>query len=334
MTPTAAEAFTLSSGRLRASGSPGRLRASGSPGRLRAFGLVAVAATLLAALAGCETLSQEQKAPEVLSLPAIEPVAPGTLALAERALSEDRREDADQLINRVLLSEPENWEARLLLAELYLASGKPQLAEPIFDSLVEKAGITGRALQGLGISLTLQGNMDGGVDNLQRAVAEDPGLWRAWSALGYHHDSNRDWAAAAGSYEKALEGNPNSALIYNNRGFSRLSQKRLEEAVADFDRALRLDPEFEVARENLRLALAWQGKYVHAMAGASNRDLARILNNIGFIALMRGDYINAEAYLLRAMEADPSYNETAARNLTYLKQVREMAKGQSESIAN
>ncbi len=113
-----------------------------------------------------------------------------------------------------------------------------------------------------------------------------------------------------------------------------LMQKRLKEAVEDFDRALRIDPRFDVAQENLRLALAWQGKYVHAMAGASNRDLPRILNNVGFIALMRGDYGNAEAYLLRAMEVDPRYNETAARNLSYLKQVRELAKGQSESIAN
>ncbi len=113
-------------------------------------------------------------------------------------------------------------------------------------------------------------------------------------------------------------------------------QRRLEEAVTDFNRALRIDPEFEVARENLRLALAWQGKYVHAMAGAPDTDMARILNNVGFIALMRGDYGNAEAYLLRAMEVDPRYNAPAARNLTYLKQVRELAEAEAESepVAN
>ena len=301
-------------------------------GCVRASGLVAVAAALLVALAGCETLSQDQMELEIAALPMVEPAAPGTLALAERALSESRHEDAGQLIERVLLAEPENWEARLLLAELHLASGDPGRAEPIFESLIDKADVDGRALQGHGIVLTLQGNLDRGMESLQRAVALDSGLWRAWNALGYHHDSNRDWAAAADSYRKALEGNPDSALIYNNRGYSMLMQKRLKEAVADFNRALRMDPEFEVARENLRLALAWQGKYVHAMAGASNRDMPRILNNIGFIAVMRGDYGNAEAYLLRAMEADPRYNETAARNLTYLKQVRELA--ESDSTAN
>jgi Flp pilus assembly protein TadD len=272
--------------------------------------------------------------PEVVALPVVEPAAPGTLAFAERALSESRYDDAGRLIERVLLAEPENWEARLLFAELHLASGNPRGAEPLFESLVDKADVGGRALQGHGIALTLQGNLDKGLESLQRAVAQDSGLWRAWNALGYYHDTNRDWAAAADSYGKALEGNPDSVLVYNNRGFSMLMQKRLKEAVADFDRALRMNPEFEVARENLRLALAWQGKYVHAMAGASKRDMARILNNIGFIAVMRGDYGNAEAYLLRAMEADPRYNETAARNLTYLKQVRELAKVESDSAAN
>jgi Flp pilus assembly protein TadD len=307
-----------------------------SRGRVRKAGLVVIAATLLVALAGCEilTLDQTDPEPELVALPVIEPAAPGTLALAERALSEDRHEDARRLIERVLLSEPEDPEAQLLLAELHLASGDPRLAEPGFESLIDTAGVGARALQGHGIALTLQGDIDGGAESLQRAVAQDSGLWRAWNALGYHHDSNRDWAAAGDSYGKALEGNPDSAVIYNNRGFSLLMQRRLEGAVKDFDRALRMDPEFEVARENLRLALAWQGKYIHAMAGASDREMPRILNNIGFIALMRGDYGNAEAYLLRAMEADPRYNETAARNLSYLKQVRELAKAESAPTAN
>ncbi len=98
MAPTAAEALPLFRGCVRASG------------------LVAVGAAAMVALAGCETLPQDQSEPEVAALPIVEPAAPGTLALAERALSESRHEDAGRLIERVLIAEPENWEAQLLFA--------------------------------------------------------------------------------------------------------------------------------------------------------------------------------------------------------------------------
>ena len=103
-----------------------------------------------------------------------------------------------------------------------------------------------------------------------------------------------------------------------------LSQGRLDESIASLERALELDPDLKPAKENLRLALAWSGRYVHAMSGADDREMPRVLNNIGYIALMRGDLENAEAYLLRAMEVDPSFNEVAWRNLTYLRNVRDL----------
>ncbi len=304
--------------------------------RGRAPGVVGAALAMLTALAGCATLSsQDQQNPEIVAvLPVIAPAAPGTVELAARALDEERFDDADRLIKRVLIGEPENWEAQLLLAELQLASGSPMRAEPLFEALVDVDDVAARARQGFGISLMLQDKQDRGLASLQQAVESDPGLWRAWNALGFYHDSNSDWEAAANSYGKAIDGNPDSIMIYNNRGFSMLMQKRLEEAVEDFNRVLRMDPEFDIARENLRLALAWQGKYVHAMAGASVNDMPRILNNVGFIALMRGDFENAEAYLLRAMEVDPSYNDTAARNLTYLRQIRELAEVEAGASTN
>jgi Flp pilus assembly protein TadD len=60
------------------------------------------------------------------------------------------------------------------------------------------------------------------------------------------------------------------------------------------------------------------------MTGVAENDLPRVLNNIGYIALMRGDLDNAEAYLQRAMELDPAYNVTASRNLAYLRNLREL----------
>ena len=52
-------------------------------------------------------------------------------------------------------------------------------------------------------------------------------------------------------------------------------------------------------------------------------DLAMALNNVGYIALLRGDYDHAEAYFTRAMEVDPTFNEIAWRNLKLLNNLRD-----------
>ena len=161
----------------------------------------------------------------------------------------------------------------------------------------------------------------------------DPDLWRAWNALGSHYDSLGQWEAATESYDRALAANPNSEFVYNNRGYSKLMQSQWDEAVEDLSRAVLIDPDFELARSNLRLTLAWKGRYASAVSGASEKEMSSVLNNVGFVAILRGDYANAETYLLRAMEADSSYNETASKNLTYLKSMQKIDKDERPEIA-
>ena len=223
---------------------------------------------------------------------------------------------------RAFLDDPDNPRAKLLLAEALLADGSLAAAEEAFARLVHAPEVGAAAQQGHGLALLLAGDRARAADSLRRAVTADPSLWRAWNALGYIYDLGGAWARSERSYTLALAANPGSAEVYNNRGFSRLMQRRLMEAAEDLNRALEIDPRLDLARDNLRLVLAWQGKYRHALTGLRETDEARALNNVGYVALMRGDYANAEIYLLRAMEIDPSYNETASRNLSYLHQVR------------
>jgi Flp pilus assembly protein TadD len=259
-------------------------------------------------------------------------VSPEVIELARTALAENRLKDAERLTGRILLTDSKNLEGRLLRGEVLLARGKPNWAMAVFSGLQDLPEVSARARQGLGIAMLLTGTPGPAVGHLKAAVEADPTLWRAWNALGSYYDTQGDWAEAIEAYDLALAEHPNDAMILNNRGFSYFMQERLDEAVADIERALRLDPELKPAQFNLRLAHAWSGRYVRALTGVTDKDLPRVLNNIGYVAMMRGDLENAEAYLMRAMEVDPTFNETAWQNLARLRHMRELSAVETGSL--
>lgn len=278
-------------------------------------------------LAACAATKTDERATLADLLPTVAKAqagGPSTIELVETAIVEERIDDARRLLDRLRLSEPETGRHRLAQAEIALASGQIKPALDRFVFLVDDPTVRPRALQGAGIAQLLLGQRNEGRATLERAVAADPSLWRAWNALGYAHDREQQFPEATDAYTKAIAAKPDYAIAYNNRGFSLLMQGQVDEAVRDLNRALSLDPRLVTAKQNLRLAVAWRGDYAAALIGVEPREMGRALNNVGYIALMRGDYPAAEAYLLRAIEVDPAYNDVAARNLAYLRSVRSL----------
>lgn len=283
-----------------------------------AAGLVAA----VLALAGCAGAGEEQRAgPPAVSAEQRAAI----LERGERALESGRLEAAMALSERLARADPGDPGARLLAAEVRLAQGALPEAEGAFGKLADHADprIAARALQGQGLAMAAAGN-GAAQASLRRAVASDARLWRAWNALGYLYDLQRAWALAEQSYEMALAAAPRAAEIFNNRGYSRLLQGRYDAARADFAQALALDPALAAARENLRLALAWEGRYDEALLGVGAAGRPQALNNVGFVALLRGDYDRAERLFLQAMEINPAYDAAVARNLARLGDLRAM----------
>ena len=244
--------------------------------------------------------------------------APGAFDVAQNALGEERYGDARNWFRKVLQAEPHNERAKLGLAETYLGDGLRQDALNLFDELASSPAVGAEALQGRGIALLAAGEEEAARTALEAAVTRDATLWRAWNALGLLFDGNQNWVAAADAYAKAAAAAPASAVPHNNWGVSLMTQERYEEAAERFARAIALAPDSEATRTNLRLALAFQGRYVEAMAGVQQEDIPTILNNIGYVAMLRGEKDRAKAYFLRSMELSPNFNERAARNLQVL----------------
>lgn len=242
-------------------------------------------------------------------------VSDAAVAEIQRALDEQRLIDAGRMLDRAQVAGVRDPRLQVLGGDLSLRRGRLNAAFAAYQSAEADPAMQPRALQGQGIALSLQGRSDEALEVLLRAVAADPGAWRAWNALGREYDNRTQWAQAEAAYSQAMSGSGGDALVLNNRGYSRLLQHRRDEAVADLVAALAKRPALTEARTNLRLALAMAGDYDRAVAGGAVDDQAALLNNAGFAAAMRGDYAKAEALLAQALELKSEYYGRASENL-------------------
>lgn len=238
---------------------------------------------------------------------------------AEADLAAGRYEAARQKFFRQSTMHPDDARAKLGLAEALLGLNQAEQALAIFKLFAEDPVHRARALQGQGLALLALGRTDEAGEILKQALEADADQWRAWNATGRYYDAKQQWAAAGDAYEHALALTSRAPVVLNNQGMSLLFQRRFAEAEGKFREALQTDPSLSVARNNLRLALAWQGKYAEATVGMDRAEAGDVLNNIGYVALLRGDYDTAESYLTRAMEASASFNRRAWENLRLLK---------------
>jgi len=237
------------------------------------------------------------------------------VAEIRRAIDEQRYADAGKMLDRAFASGMTDPRLVVLTGELHLAEGENEAALASFSSVQITPVLFAQAQTGKGIALSRLGRSGEAIQALREAVANDPSAWRAWNALGVEYDRQKNWEQAEAAYAEALKAPDAGAMVYNNRGYSRLLQGRQDDAAADFVTALERDPGFAVARTNLRLALAVSGQYDRATTASGAEDRAAILNNAGFAALMRGDLKAAEGLFTQAIEARGRNYARAQENL-------------------
>jgi Flp pilus assembly protein TadD len=242
-----------------------------------------------------------------------------TLAAADATRDEGNFAEALQIYQQLMVDAPAEPRAQFGVGECMLALGKPSQAKQIFSGLKSNAVLHATARQGEGLALLALGQNEPAGIALQEASAADPSLWRSWNALGKLADLRHQPEEATKFYAKASELNPQSAAVINNAGYSKLISGDAPHAIELLRRALTLDPRSETIQNNLRLAIAADGKYDDALKATSHEQLPVVLNNVGYVAMQRGDFTAAEGYFSRAMETSNSYASVAAKNLEQLK---------------
>jgi protein O-mannosyl-transferase len=111
------------------------------------------------------------------------------------------------------------------------------------------------AYNNVGAMMAQQGDMISALEYLRHAVELDPGNGEAHNNFGNTLLHVEDWDGAAHEFEAAKEIVPNLVNAHWGLGYARMMQGRLDEAIAELQEAVRLDPNDAESRAKLNQAL-------------------------------------------------------------------------------
>jgi Flp pilus assembly protein TadD len=143
-------------------------------------------------------------------------------------------------------------------------------------------------------------------------LSRNPASWMARNNLGSDFLAKGDRKEAIAQFQKALTIKPDFAEALNNLGKALFAKGDREEAIAQFQKALTIKPDFAEALNNLGYALLAKGDREEAIAQfqkalAIHPDFAMARNNLGKALLAKGAVDEAIAQFRKALEYDPVF---------------------------
>ena len=135
-----------------------------------------------------------------------------------------------------------------------------------------------------------------------------------WHKKGLIHQMGKEYEQAIASYDKALEIKPDYHEAWYNRGVALGNLGRLEEAIASYDQALEFKPDYHEAWNNRGIALLNLGRFEQAIASYDRAlefkpDYHEAWHNRGIALRNLGRLAEAIASYDRALEFKPDFHE-------------------------
>ena len=278
---------------------------------------------LALALSGCFTTKGDIEV--AVKATEIEPKTP--MRSGWSYLEEGAYQAAATAFKLKLAKDETDEDARYGLAQALRYAGRPAAAEAHYAKLLNSVERRTDALTGIGYSKLSTFESDGAEAAFLEATEADPTAWKAWLGLAQLDDLELRWLQADKKYEQALKYTDNRALVLNNFGVSMLARGDSERAVSLLEQALALDPSQARTRTNYEAARSTLGKMAAHTADAplDARDRARKLNNVAYVAMLRGDIPQAEQLFDEALETHPSFYPVAEKNKQVLKAIKSTA---------
>jgi tetratricopeptide (TPR) repeat protein len=214
--------------------------------------------------------------------------------LAETCLHLQQGNRAYQELTRTVELRPEDYKARIELANLLILGRKFQDAQAQADWLLKKRP-DDPAVHVLAANLlAVQGRIPDAIAEMQRGIALDPSRWEPHLSLALLQVKSADFAAAEASFKKVIELNPKAMQPHLALGEFYQSQKRFGEAEQEFRSALAIDSTTIGPREALARLYMAEGKKADAeeVLKQAVHDLPH--NPDSFLALSNFYYVTGD----------------------------------------
>jgi len=167
-----------------------------------------------------------------------------------------------------------------------------------------------------GVNALMRGNNAKAIESYDKALADEtlPELRRAsiYNDRGVAHWRERRYEQALADFEKSIALNPDYAPVYNNRGNVLMQMGRIEDAIKDFTRAIELAPAYGAAFNNRGNAYLALGRTAEAEADLRRASKllpssAAPLNGRGKVAAAQSLPFASMRYLNRAILLNRNY---------------------------
>jgi Tfp pilus assembly protein PilF len=240
-------------------------------------------------------------------------------AKGQAALQEGKPENALFYFVKTIQFNKNNVRALENIASIHERGKHPEIAIKVYQDILAVDGNHALANEKLGLYYLDKGQDGKAKLYLTQAIKKDKSRWKSYNGLGVIADLERNTDEAINYYQSALEIMPNNPMLLNNLGYSYYLNGDELKARELFNQALNFDTQYKRAIHNLALIEIKSGEFTSA-AMLFNRIMSphESYNNIGYIALLNGQYDISEEYLRRAIDECPVYFPKAQQNLKNL----------------
>jgi tetratricopeptide (TPR) repeat protein len=156
------------------------------------------------------------------------------------------------------------------------SDGDSRKSLELTEQLAAKHPRDPRALTLLGFGYGTVQQFDKQAATLERAVTVDPEFAPAWNLLGYARMSQRNYGGAEEAFKRYIALVPGDPNPYDSYAELLMRTGRFDESIAQYRKALSVDPHFSNALTGIAANLTYQGRHDDAAAEAQKLyDAAR-----------------------------------------------------------